>query len=82
MALGDSWVSPISYVQAWPGYLHALSLLDDAAEERLATFAADTKVICVASACTNIFLCMQMEVMPAMRGSHRAVNRQTSSRCC
>eukprot|EP00891_Asterochloris_glomerata_P001932 jgi/Astpho2/1932/e_gw1.00038.110.1_t len=43
IALGDSWISPISYVQAWPGYLHALSLLDDAAEEHLATFAADTK---------------------------------------
>lgn len=82
VALGDSWISPISYVQAWPGYLHALSLLDDAAEEHLATFAADTKVISVASACTSVCVLLRMGVNAAKDGSYRAVKRQTSSKVC
>ena len=42
--LGDSWIAPINFVEAWGPYLQAFSLLDDSSLGRLGALANKTQV--------------------------------------
>ena len=42
--LGDSWIAPINFVEAWGPYLQAFSLLDDSSMQRLGSLANKTQV--------------------------------------
>lgn len=47
MFLGDSWISPVDFCQAWLPYLKALSLLDGQAYDDMQAIVNSIKVLCV-----------------------------------
>ncbi len=44
VALGDSWIAPLDFVDAWVPALKAFSLIDEAQENRLSKTALETAV--------------------------------------